>query len=43
MKPLVSDEVWRYGLEVVLESVHTHSDLRPGEREYLEFADMFIE
>ena len=30
------------GLLVVLDSVHTHSGLTPGEREYLEFAEMFI-
>ena len=38
----VPDEIWTKGLKVVLESVYTHSDAKQGDREYLEFADMFI-
>jgi uncharacterized alpha-E superfamily protein len=38
----VSDDVWRDGLRTVLQSVHRHSYLRPGEREYLGFVSDFI-
>ena len=38
----VSDDIWRDGLRTVLQSVHRHSDLRPGEREYLDFVCDFI-
>ena len=38
----VSDEIWRDGLRTVLQSVHRHSYLRPGEREYLDFVSSFI-
>ena len=38
----VSDDIWRDGLRVVLQSVHRHSDLRPGEREDLDFVSYFI-
>ena len=38
----VSDEIWTAGLQVVLESVHTHSQTRPGERDYLSFASQFV-
>jgi single-stranded DNA-specific DHH superfamily exonuclease len=38
----VSDDVWRDGLRTVLQSVHRHSYLRPGEREYLDFVSNFI-
>jgi hypothetical protein len=38
----VTDDVWRDGLRTVLQSVHRHSDLRPGEREYLDFVCDFI-
>jgi len=38
----VSDEIWRDGLRTVLQSVHRHSYLRPGEREYLDFVSYFI-
>ena len=33
----VTDDVWRDALKTVLQSVRRHSDLRPGEREYLDF------
>ena len=38
----VSDDLWRDGLRTVLQSVHRHSNLRPGEREYLDFVSDFI-
>jgi len=38
----VSDDVWRDGLLTVLQSVHRHSYLRPGERGYLDFVCNFI-
>jgi len=38
----ISDEIWRDGLRTVLQSVHRHSNLRPGEREYLNFVCDFI-
>ena len=38
----VSDEIWRDGLRTVLQSVHRHSNLRPGEREYLNFVCDFV-
>ncbi len=38
----VSDDVWRDGLRTVLQSVHRHSNLRPGERNYLDFVSGFI-
>ena len=38
----VSDDVWRDGLRTVLQSVHRHSYLRPGEREYLGFVGDFV-
>ena len=38
----VSDDIWRDGLRTVLQSVHRHSCLRPGEREYLDFVCDFI-
>jgi hypothetical protein len=37
-----SDEIWRDGLRTVLQSVHRHSDLRLGEREYLDFVCDFV-
>lgn len=38
----ISDDIWRDGLRTVLQSVHRHSYLRPGEREYLDFVSDFI-
>ncbi len=38
----ISDEIWRDCLRTVLQSVHRHSGLRPGEREYLDFVSDFI-
>ena len=38
----VPDDIWIKGLKVVLESVHTHSDTRPGDRDYLTFIGIFV-
>lgn len=38
----VSDDIWRDGLRTVLQSVQRHSNLSPGEREYLNFVSDFI-
>jgi hypothetical protein len=38
----VSDDIWRDCLRTVLQSVHRHSSLRPGGREYLDFVCDFI-
>ncbi|MBN1973960.1 MAG: hypothetical protein JW787_10005 [Sedimentisphaerales bacterium] len=42
LRPDVSDEIWLKGLKVVLESVHTHSDAKEGDTDYLEFASAFM-
>jgi hypothetical protein len=38
----VPDDLWRDGLRTVLQSVHRHSNLRPGERNYINFVSDFI-
>jgi len=38
----VSDDIWRDGLLTVLQSVRRHSNLRPGERGYINFVSYFI-
>jgi hypothetical protein len=38
----VSDEIWTNGLKVVLESVRTHSDIEPGDTDYLDFVAMYL-
>ena len=38
----VDDKIWKAGLQVVLKSVHTHSDAMQGDRQYLEFVNKFI-
>lgn len=38
----VSDEIWKKGLKVVLESVYTHSNANEGDTDYLEFASSFM-
>jgi hypothetical protein len=38
----VTDDIWRDGLRTVFQSVRRHSNLRPGEREYLDFVSDFI-
>ena len=38
----VPDDLWRDGFRTVLQSVHRHSNLRPGERNYIYFVSDFI-
>ncbi len=38
----IPEAVWRDGLCVVLNSVHRHSDCRPGSTDYLDFVSPFI-
>ena len=38
----VSDDVWRAGLQTVLQSVRRHSSLMPGARGYLNFVSSFV-
>ena len=42
MRPSVQDDIWTKGLKVVLESVHTHSDRKPGDRDYLAFIRNYV-
>jgi hypothetical protein len=42
MREDIDDLVWRQALQVVEESVKRHSDMRPGDTEYLKFAGRFI-
>ena len=37
----IPDDIWRDGLRTVLESVHRHSSLKPGARDYLDFVSDF--
>lgn len=38
----VSDKVWQAGLQTVLQSVRRHSNLKPGDRGYLDFVSSFV-
>ena len=38
----ISDDIWRDGLRTVLESVHRHSSLKPGSRDYLDFVSDYV-
>ena len=38
----IPDDLWNDCLKVVLDSVHNHSTLRPGNQGYLKFAGSFI-
>ena len=38
----VSDLIWQEALRIVRDSVHRHSELRPGEVGYLSFIDKYI-
>ena len=38
----ISDDIWRDGLRTVLESVHRHSSLKPGSRDYLDFVSNYV-
>lgn len=39
----VTDLIWQEALRIVRDSVHRHSQLLPGEREYLRFVSGFVE
>ncbi len=39
----VSDEIWRAGLRTVQDSVRRHSNLRPGEKAYLQFVSQYVQ
>lgn len=41
-KITVGNDIWIKGLKVVLQSVHTHSDIRSGDRDYLTFILNFV-
>jgi len=38
----ISDDIWRNGLRVVLQSVHRHSNLKPGRRDYIDFVSQYV-
>jgi hypothetical protein len=38
----VPKSLWQEGLQVVLDSVKRHSDLRPGETSYLDFVKDYV-
>ena len=38
----ISDDIWRDGLRTVLQSVHRHSSLMPGESRYIDFVSDFV-
>lgn len=38
----IADDLWRNGLRTILQSVHLHSNLRPGSRGYIDFVSQFI-
>ena len=38
----IPDDIWRDGLRTVLESVHRHSSLKPGSRDYLDFVSDYV-
>lgn len=42
MRADVPDNIWTNGLKVVLQSVHNHSDARPGDRDYLAFIRNYV-
>ena len=42
MRASVTGDIWIKGLKVVLQSVHTHSDTQPGDREYLSFIQDYV-
>ena len=39
----VLDNIWRDGFRVVLNSVKRHSNLRPGDKKYINFVSQFIQ
>jgi hypothetical protein len=38
----VDESIWKNGLKVVLESVHTHSNAQPGDYDYLSFISDYV-
>lgn len=38
----VPDTIWINGLKVVLQSVHTHSETRASDRDYLDFVQNYV-
>ena len=38
----ISDDIWQEGLRTVLQSVHRHSNLKPGSKWYLDFVSDFV-
>lgn len=42
MRPNLSGQVWRDALTVVMDSVRTHSTLRPGATGYFDFVSYFV-
>jgi hypothetical protein len=42
MREDVPDTIWTNGLKVVLQSVHNHSDARPGDRDYITFVQNYV-
>jgi hypothetical protein len=42
MRSDIPDDLWRDGLRTILQSIHRHSSLRPGLRNYINFASQFI-
>lgn len=38
----MDENLWGAGLKVVLESVHTHSEMQPGDTDYLDFVRAYI-
>lgn len=41
-RPDVADRVWRAAYRMVLDSVHNHSTLHPGNKGYLDFIAMYL-
>jgi hypothetical protein len=42
MRDDVPDDLWCDGIRTILQSVHRHSSLQPGSRNYLHFTSQFI-
>jgi hypothetical protein len=43
MRQSLPDDVWSDGLQVIEDSVHTHSDRAPGETSYLAFVAPYVQ
>jgi uncharacterized alpha-E superfamily protein len=42
MRTDISDDIWQDCLRTVLQSVHRHSNLKQGRRDYIEFVTPFL-